>query len=56
VVVTKVRWRRSKDTNDVRDLISVQGDALDWNYIYSWADRHGTRELLDEIRASIPPL
>jgi len=56
VILTKVRWRRSKDTDDVRDVISVQGDALDWNYIYSWADRHGTRTLLDEIRASIPPL
>lgn len=60
VVITKARWaqqgRRSKDTEDVRDVISVQGDALDWNYIYAWADRHGTRALLDEIRKSIPPL
>jgi hypothetical protein len=56
VIVTKVRWRRSKDTDDVRDVISVQGDTLDWDYIYAWADRHGTRAVLDEIRASIPPL
>jgi hypothetical protein len=60
VVVTKTRWshqgRRTKDKDDVRDVISVQGDALDWSYIYAWADRHGTRPLLDEIRASIPPI
>jgi hypothetical protein len=58
VIVTKARWshqgRRTKDSDDVRDVISVQGDALDWNYIYGWADRHGTRALLDEIRKSIP--
>lgn len=60
VVVTKARWshqgRQSKDRDDVRDVISVQGDALDWDYVYAWADRHGTRALLDDIRASIPPL
>jgi hypothetical protein len=60
VVITKARWlkatRRFKDREDVRDVIAVQGDNLDWPYIYSWCDRHGTRGLLDEIRRSIPPL
>jgi len=45
------------DEDDVRDVIAVQGDgALDWAYIHRWTAEHGTRELLDEIRASIPPL
>lgn len=57
----KLRWakhaKRGKDREDVRDVIAVQGDAaLDWDYIHEWCARHGTRELLDEIRASIPPL
>ncbi|HEY2159430.1 MAG TPA: nucleotidyltransferase [Isosphaeraceae bacterium] len=56
VIVTKLRWARSKDKDDVRDVIAVQGDAIDWEYVYSWADRHGTRGLLDEIRRSIPPI
>jgi hypothetical protein len=60
VLITKSRWAhllgRHKDEDDVRGLLSVQGDALDWNYVYSWADRHGTRTLLDEIRKSIPPI
>ncbi|HUY33876.1 MAG TPA: hypothetical protein VMV69_14100 [Pirellulales bacterium] len=60
VVITKLRWavqgRRSKDRDDVRDVMAVQGDRLDWSYIAVWCDRHGTRELLDEIRRSIPPL
>lgn len=59
VVITKAYWSATrtptKDRDDVRNVIGVQGDALDWDYIYSWADRHGTRALLDEIRSGIPP-
>ena len=61
VIVMKLRWakiaKRAKDSEDVRDVIAVQGDeVLDWDYIHRWTAEHGTRELLDEIRASIPPL
>lgn len=61
VIVTKLRWyaiaKRGKDIDDVRDVIAVQGDdALDWDYIHRWTAEHGTRQLLDTIRASIPPL
>jgi len=60
VIVTKLRWavqgRRMKDREDARDVIAVQGDAIDWDYVNSWCDRHGSRAVLDEIRASIPPL
>ncbi len=57
VIVMKLRWKRPKDIDDVRDVIEFQGnDALDWPYIHAWSEKHGTRALLDEIRASIPPL
>ncbi|HRQ89611.1 MAG TPA: hypothetical protein PLA50_12485 [Bacteroidia bacterium] len=61
VIVMKLRWlaiaKRGKDHDDIRDIIAVQGeDVLDWDYIHRWTAEHGTRELLDEIRASIPPL
>jgi hypothetical protein len=60
VIITKLRWalhaQRGKDRDDVRDVIVVQGDALDWAYIRGWCDQHGTRELLEQIRAEIPPL
>lgn len=61
VIITKLRWeklgKRGKDATDVRDVITVQGDdILDWDYIHRWADEHGTHKLLDEIRASIPPI
>ncbi len=35
---------------------SVQGERLDWDYIHHWCQSHGTRELLDQVRRSIPPL
>ncbi len=60
VIVTKIRWaflgNRSKDRDDVRDVIAVQADRIDWDYVHRWCEEHGTRALLDEIRASIPPI
>jgi hypothetical protein len=60
VVVNKLLWvlraRRIKDTDDVRNVIGVQQRNIDWNYVYHWSDQHGTRELLDSIRQSIPPI
>lgn len=60
VIITKLRWAllagRSKDRDDARDVIAVQGDRIDWGYVHAWCDRHGTRALLEEIRRSIPPL
>ncbi len=60
VIVTKLRWAiqasRPKDMEDIRDVIAVQGDSLDWDYIHHWTDIHGSRALLEEIRRSIPPL
>jgi len=59
VIITKLRWsqrgKRLKDVDDVRNVIAIQGNALDWSYVESWRDRHGTREFLEQIRASIPP-
>jgi hypothetical protein len=60
VIITKLRWlllaNRSKDRSDARDVIAVQFERIDWDYVYFWCDQHGTRALLDEIRRSIPPI
>lgn len=60
VVITKLRWsrqgQRQKDLDDVLSVLAVQRDALDWDYVHRWCDAHGTRDLLDKIRASLPPL
>jgi hypothetical protein len=55
VIVQKVRWGRPKDRQDVIDVMTVQSDALDWPYIESWCDRHGTRALMEELKAAVPP-
>jgi hypothetical protein len=56
-VVTKLRWAmqpgREKDVDDVRNVIAVQGDSLDWAYVQHWCDQHGTSALLESIRRSI---
>ena len=54
VVVTKLRWARGKDKDDVRDVMAVQRDKLDWAYIEQWCRQHGTLALLEEIRRSLP--
>lgn len=56
VVVMKLRWFRAKDSDDVRNVLSVQRGKLDWPYIESWCDRHGTRARLEEIRKTVPEI
>jgi len=55
VIIQKLRWGRRKDASDVRDVIDVQGDALDFDYIRSWTDRHGSTERLDRILSDPDP-
>jgi hypothetical protein len=59
VIIMKLRWSlrvaRTKDIDDVRNVLAVQRNALDWEYLHHWCDIHGTRKLLDDLRASLPP-
>jgi len=50
------RARRLKDTDDVRNVVGVQQNNIDWDYVNRWSGQHGTRELLDSIRQSISPV
>jgi hypothetical protein len=60
VVITKLRWckggRRSKDVEDVKNVLAVQQGRLDMNYIRDWCSQHGTLELLEKTLTSIPKL
>ena len=57
VVVQKLRWGRSKDLDDARDVLAVQGtESLDMAYIEKWCAQHGTTERLQAALAGIPPL
>jgi predicted nucleotidyltransferase len=54
MIVTKLRWAehagREKDIADVRNLIAVQQNVVDWPYVETWCDRHDTRPLLERLR------
>ncbi len=57
VVVQKLHWyqraRRRKDHDDARDVISIQQDTLEWDYIRTWCDRLGASAALDEVLSSL---
>jgi hypothetical protein len=56
-VITKLRWAmqpgREKDVDDVRNVIAIQEDSLDWPYVEQWCSQHGTSALLAKIRKSV---
>ena len=56
LVIQKIRWGRTKDLDDARNLLSVQGAALDMAYIEKWCREHGTLARLEEVRRSIPEI
>jgi hypothetical protein len=56
VIISKLRWFRPKDVEDIRDVIAAQQASLDWNYIQRWAEQHGTRKKLDQIRTTVPKI
>ena len=60
VIIQKLRWfkqiRRTKDRDDVRNVLNEQWNALDWKYIERWCGEHGTSDLLNEIRNEVRQL
>lgn len=59
MIITKLRWAaeagRTKDRDDVRNIMAVVGSELDWAYVEQWCTRHRTKALLAAIRESLPP-
>ncbi len=57
VIITKLRWskqgKRTKDIEDAKNVIAVQGDSIDWAYVHHWCDKHGTLELLEQVRMGL---
>jgi hypothetical protein len=57
VIVQKLRWGRSKDIDDARDVLAVQMPAnLDMAYIERWCAAHQTAGKLQELLIEIAPL
>jgi hypothetical protein len=58
VILSKLRWsligKRPKDIEDILRILLVQQSRLDFEFLYQWRDVHGTRSLLDQIRAELP--
>jgi hypothetical protein len=50
VIIQKLRWSRPQDLVDAENVMIVQMDILDWDYICRWTDRHGTTKTLFNIR------
>lgn len=56
-IVQKLRWGRSKDLDDARDILATQGpESLDMPYIQKWCELHQTTSRLEDALAGIPPL
>jgi hypothetical protein len=45
--------KRMTNIDDVRAVMSVQQDKLNWKYIEEWCGRHDTLKLMESIRRSI---
>ncbi len=56
MIIQKLRWSRPQDIIDVEQMIEIQFPNLDWLYIERWCDIHGTRHVLEEIKANITSL
>jgi hypothetical protein len=59
VLITKLRWLqlagRRKDEDDLRAVLRIQHGRVDWPYVESWCERHGTRQLLERLRQECAP-
>ena len=53
VIVQKLRWSRPQDLVDAENVMIVQMDNLDWDYIYRWTELHGTTRTLTRIREDL---
>jgi hypothetical protein len=53
VIIWKLRWARAKDLEDVKAIMAVQREKLDWHYIESWCSRHETLAVLRSIRNNV---
>ena len=55
-IISKLRWARAKDKPDIKNVMTVQRDKLDWTYIEHWCRQHGTLALMEEFRRTVPEI
>jgi hypothetical protein len=56
VIIQKLRWQRRRDVEDAKNVLAVQFDTLDWEYLRRWTTIHGTLDLLNQLRDELPDL
>ena len=49
VIVTKLRWVRPKDLDDVENIITFHRSSLDWDYIREWTLQHESDDALQRL-------
>ncbi len=49
LVIQKLRWGRDKDRVDAVNVVAVQSDTLDVNYIRAWCAMHETVSEFDSV-------
>lgn len=53
VILKKLEWVKqgasSRHLDDIKGILSIQGDKIDRNYIITWAERIAVKDLLKEI-------
>lgn len=58
VIITKLRWshqgKRLKDVEDVRNVIAINRERIDWDYVRGWCRQHETNHLLDDLLGQPP--
>lgn len=54
IVIQKLRWGRRKDQDDIVNILSLNHEQIDWDYINEWSAVHDTTKLLRELRDEIP--
>lgn len=54
LVIQKLRWGRPKDLDDVRNVLSVQGEKIDKARIELWCTRHATLQRYLTTLATVP--
>jgi hypothetical protein len=53
LIIQKFRWAREKDVTDIRGILSLQADAIDFPYIERWCAQHGTLARFEKIQRSV---
>jgi hypothetical protein len=56
VIIQKLRWQRRRDVEDAKNVLAVQFNTLDWEYLRRWTTIHGTLALLNQLRDELPDL